>query len=245
MGTFAGHALPGFLFYAFGIRWTYVTLNMYLSSRTPDYTQVNRREAWVKLLCCMIGIMGEFTQKYVGDNNIHHILMYAAFALNAVVELMVVKQEESVPLTIPSSAGRRSQAIPGEAVPASLLFALFVEAFTLKTHTHGRDQVDTTVHSMHTLLIVVNMTAVVVQMFRPHHVMSHMFRSFCFLAQGSWLMNNAFILYNPFPGSQTWDGEDHVQLMNISSLFVCHLFFNVAILFCITLCVSNRSGQSG
>ena len=242
MGNFAGHALPAVFFYSFGIRWTFVVLHSYKSCKT--FIHVNKWESWIKLLCCTIGILGEFTQTFVGDNNIHHILMYAAFALNSGIELLELRsrddREEDDPLVTHSST--KKQILPPNSVNASLLFALFVQAVLMSSHTHGSDALETKVHQLQTFVILLSMTAVVTEMLNPHHVLCPLFRCFCFLTQGSWFMSNAFVLYNPFPGVVAWDSEDHVQLMNISSLFICHLFANIAVMFCIALYVfGNRN----
>lgn len=226
MGTFVGHVLPGLFFLCFGVRWSHVAIRKYLTDPSADKFSVpSQKEAWVKLVCCVIGTIGEFTQGYVGDNNVHHILMYAAFGLNAGMELM-------------------ANSLPHESSRCSLLFALFVQAFISFSHTHGRNQLDTRIHGLLFFATIMSMVGVMMEMSRPQYLLSSLFKSMCFATQGSWLIQIAFILYNPFPGAVAWDPDDHVQLMNVSSLFVCHLLMHIAILFSLSLCVTRR-GRRG
>lgn len=225
MGTFAGHAMPGTFFLMFGVRWSHAALRRFLSgaSSVDRSPTANNAEAWLKLLLCVIGVGGEFTTPYVGDNNIHHMLMYAAYGLNAGIELT-------------------TDSMPDHAYGASLLLALGVQALLTATHTHGRDPLDVRVHQLLLLSNCVTLVAVVIEMWRRQHVTSSLFRSMAFSAQGTWLIHAGFILYNPIPGAIPWKPNDHVQLMNISSLFVSHLLAHVALVFGIAL-VTPRPGR--
>lgn len=127
---------------------------------------------------------------------------------------------------------------PAGADYASIIVALLVEGALFKFHLFGRSSLDILLHTL--LLYVIGISILVVAAeaaYRKSPVLP-MLRALLTLLQGTWFWAVGTILYNPVPGAEKWEQEDHHALM----LAVICFSWHVAILLLLMMTVGAIIG---
>lgn len=221
MATFGGHALPGFLFFFFGI---YQAIRF--SLRNFKKSNINNNNGSVRGCCCKptvcnmtlvegflkiffvtVGILIElfYPGSPVGhlyDNdgmfykpmNWQHSTMYLFFGMYGVADVASVLGQGVVPEGIERFFGG---------------VALYVEGLLFYFHLNGRSIIDTRVHTLVVLTAWPAAFVYFLQLFMLHRknilTLLELIQSSLFIAQGFWFLQVAHMLY-PLSGSHdSWD----------------------------------------
>lgn len=111
--------------------------------------------------------------------NLHHVCMLSAYILGSIVEILMFF---GVPLP------NRSEYIFN-------LLAGFIQSFLMLIHLHGDQGVEYQVHFFWAILIACTFVCGCFEAYKPNDVWPTYFRIFFFLAQGTWLMQIAFVVW--------------------------------------------------
>lgn len=106
--------------------------------------------------------------------------------------------------------------------------ALFVEAFILYNHTHGREVLDIFVHQLLVLAVFVAALIGFLEFFVRNNVIVELLQMTFILLQGSWFWQIGFVLYPP-SGGPAWDSMDHDNIMFLSICFCWHYTLHIVI----------------
>ena len=151
MGTLVGHIVPGTFFICFSLWWAIAIFRRYfhsaLNPSAPAYkstaTFTSRHadvpvEPLLKLLACIIGIIGEAVTGFDNDwnysnimNNLQHIAMFGFYLMNSIADLAIFYKVRYLPPNI-------------DYIFASI--AISNEGFLFANHLHGRPKLDTKLH---------------------------------------------------------------------------------------------------
>lgn len=234
MGTFLGHAAPGFFFILISIWWmmqfayTKLALDngrqrprsrlMYLMHRLP-------LEGSVIVLGGIGGFIGEMmypAPKWtLIDSEGHwknqvewqHVTMYTYFGLYGAVMILART-------CLPAAA-------KFEKPFGALAFA--IEGFLFFFHTHGRDDLDVSLHLMLVVAIFVCFLSAAGEVWKPEEPLLPLIRMVFTLLQGTWFFHIGIVLFRP-PSGEPWDPEDHLNVMFTTVMFTWHLLFDMLIL---------------
>ncbi|XP_076445675.1 transmembrane protein 45B-like [Babylonia areolata] len=236
MGSFIGHAIPGTFFFIFGIWWlTQVMRRHFLCRQTRQrfrstatfpfvYCPGQRErsvplEPIVKMVMCVLGIVVEIigginheSHRFDSIGNAQHITMYFFFALSGVLDLLTMKGWA-----------------PAGTDYVGVVIALLVEGALFKFHLYGRDELDVLIHTL--LLYVIWLSVIVLALeaaYRNTAVLP-LLRCLLTMLQGTWFWGVGLILYNPFPGAEPWEPDNHRSLMLAVVCFSWHVAVNLVI----------------
>lgn len=247
MGSFLGHLIPGTFFTLFAIRWLFVIISTFYNQqrkRSKDHDRVFKSsttfpfrccpssnvnyEAWVKLVCCAIGIAGEFVTafnsewKFVNYGNTQHMVMFFFFGINGLVEIVVSKSESANRVLFSSTDTERSNIasnyLPKGTEYFSVLVAVFIEGLLFAFHLHGRSPLDIHVHTLLIISIFITFLAVANEWKHRNSILAAIVRSLCFLLQGTWFIQVILLL------------SCQLDIETICSNFRLDLFFTIQFL---------------
>lgn len=217
MGSFLGHLSPGIFFIFFSIRWLLVIMSTFYNQqrkRSSDQDRVFKSsttfpfrccpfsnvnfEAWIKLVCCAIGIAGEFVTafnsewKFVNYGNSQHMVMFFFFGINGLVEIVMAEDESANRIFVSSHDNERSSLtfsrLPKGTEYFSVLLAIFIEGLLFAFHLHGRNALDIHVHTLLIISIFMTFLAVTNEWMHRNSILAVIVRSLCFLLQGTWFI---------------------------------------------------------
>lgn len=255
MGSFQGHALPGFFFIVFAIYWTFQfykrLFNSMRKGAAPFRATVTFRaeccnrgrgrgccanvewEGVLKVLFTTVGFLGEVITAIHGGRFTHfangqHATMFFFFGLSGVVDIL---QKRGSPL-LP----RNSDYFFGG-------LAFSVEALLFNFHLHGRTEMDVLVHTLLIYVLCVSIAVIIIEAWTRSAVFLFA-RILLVLVQGTWFWQVGFVLYNPLPGAVHWDEFNHDQMMVIVMMFCWHLAACLTIMFSIGAFVYYTSYRS-
>ena len=248
MGTLIGHILPGSVFIIFSLWWIVSIFQRYFRSKfDPNFAKYKNTatfssqrlpnipaEAYLKLLAAVAGIIVETVTgfEWVDGSwqfanlipNGHHIMMYSFFGLNAVADLMTFYKVPYLPKDI-------------EYVSASIAAA--AQGYLFVNHLHGRDPLDVKVHSCLVIVIIFCAISTLAEMVgNRDDVRYGLFRSSCYLWQGTWFLQVGTILY-PHGIFPIWDNQSMESLMIMDLLFLGHLWVSISVVILIGICVHH------
>ena len=203
MGTLLGHVVPGTFFIIFAIWWgiclaikhhqmnksrrrsaiiyhSHTTFPCFCSS----FTRQLPLESYCKLICAILGMLGEFLTGYTyvyneilkrkiwtfGENNAQHITMFLAFALASILEILV----------------DRKYSLPNGIEFLANIIAFGIEAFLFHFHLHGRNQIDILVHTLLVYAIIFCLIAAIWEYNRPNQILATYARIAGTFLQGVW-----------------------------------------------------------
>ncbi|XP_077979593.1 transmembrane protein 45B-like [Glandiceps talaboti] len=255
-GTFGGHVLPGSLFIIAGIWWAFhvirslVTLpQSHLHDNKAHRRQSSRNirilvfekplvaEGIFILVGCVSGICVEASSTeghvvidgvFVHVNDLHHITMYAFFALAGLVDIL----SQSCVAVKP---GR-------EKLYLSIAFA--VEGLLFYLHGHERPPLDIMLHNLLVFACFGCALFAFIEVWFPQERFLPFIRVGFLLLQGSWFYQISFMLFNPF--GDPWDMELESNLAVVPMIFAWHVFGVITFLniFYFALVHRYRSGYS-
>ena len=229
MGTFLGHLLPGSFFLGISLWWMLKSFQRYfhsLQKNSPAFRSTMTYpcsccfgclrtfefEGFTKIALCVVGITGEIITAfhdghfaYLGNGQ--HATMFFFFALSGLVDVLV---HYRVPLPT------------GIEYMASIL-AFTVEAVLFNFHLHGRSSLDVVIHKLLLYTIYAAIIALFVEMKFRSQPLAALFRAYCVVVQGTWFIQVGYILYNPLPGAEPWDQEDHDNILLGTMIFAWHM----------------------
>ena len=273
MGNFMGHVIPSCFFMIFALWWMMDTLNCYFrpknkrkqfKSRIMQYVTCcqGRRQvtpmAWIIVVVTIIGIIFEIllSPLHAGSSpnagNIQHASMYFCFCL---VGLQALVTNHCTPL----SQRRQLEYI-------SFLMALSVEALLFRFHLDGRGHVDVAMHTMLMYVLYAAVLVTIAELHKENSVILPLARSFLTMLQGTWFMQLAFTLYNPWTdpwgrhlssmtthvtsspneslGDNNEDMTSHHMTMKVASVFSWHISAMFCCYVSIFLAYHKRYGPS-
>ena len=159
-------------------------------------------EGFIKILLCIVGICGELATAfndghfaYLGNGQ--HATMFFFFALSGFVDILV---HYKVPL-------------PPNIEYFAVILAFIVEGILFKFHLHGRSDLDISIHTLLVIAVFSTVVSFILEVRYKDKVLVALLRAFTVLVQGTWFIQIGFILYNPLPGAQPWNGEDHDMIL--------------------------------
>ena len=239
MGTLLGHLLPGTFFISFSLWWMVSIFRKYFSSKLDPKSQMfectatftSRKwpniplEAYVKLLATTAGIVGETITvfKCVDHQwkfanlmpNGHHIMMFSFFALNAIADLATF---------------HKVKCVPKDTDYVTAVIAAGVECYLFSNHLHGRNSLDVKLHTCLVIVILFCAIASLAEMLgNRYDVRYSLFRSCCYLWQGTWFFQAGLILYPP-KGFPIWSSDSMTTNMIMDLMFVGHLMFAIFVM---------------
>lgn len=247
MGTFIGHISPGIAFLSFGllyaVRFSSLlargqrTLCLPGTARRPGVRGCVGRvpaEGVMKVVYSTVAVLAEFFYPpgvdklhmynpdkpgypFIHPNEWQHATMYAYFALSGWVDII-------------SQACLPRRVHLCERVAIALPF--YIEALLLYHHAHGKQQVESTVHSLLLLACLLVCVVLTAELWRPNEPLLWFAKTCLVMVKGSWLLHAAFILYRPFLG-QPWADGDMANLMFLTNFFCWHLALNASLLLAI------------
>ena len=248
MGSFIGHALPGSCFILFSLWWIVSIFQRYFRSKwDPNVAKYKNTatfssqrcpdipvEAYLKLLAIVVGIIVETVTgfEWVDGSwqfanlipNGHHIMMYSFFGLNAVADLMTFYKVPYLPKDI-------------EYVSASIAAA--AQGYLFVNHLHGRDPLDVKVHSCLVIVIIFCAISTLAEMVgNRNDVRYGLFRSTCYLWQGTWFLQVGTILY-PHGIFPIWDNQSMESIMIMDLIFLGHLWVSISVVILIGIFVHH------
>ena len=230
MGNFGGHALPGSFFIAFALWWAVQMFNRY-------YTCLKRNSRFTSTVCypcsCLCGRLKDFPVEsvvklilvsigftleiYTGYNftihkftlpgNAQHATMFFFYGLSGVMDFLV----------------HFKAPIPKDLDYVIVLLALGVEGILFHFHLHGRDQLNTQLHTLLIYAIALNLISVILEMRYRHNIVAALSRTFFFLVQGTWFWQIAFTLFNPNPHAEKWKPDDEAGFTYVTLYFAWHV----------------------
>ncbi|XP_077631035.1 transmembrane protein 45A isoform X1 [Crocuta crocuta] len=235
MGSFRGHALPGTFFIIIGIWWTikyalkYACKKHKRTSYLGSKTLFHRIEVVEGIVIVCMALTGTLGEQFVDGGphlslynykegqwvqllSWHHSTMYFFFGLVGVVNILRLITN-SLPISL---------------TKLLLSNALFVEAFILYNHTHGREMLDIFVHQLLVLAVFVAGLIAFLEFLLRNNVTVELLRTTFILLQGSWFWQISFVLYPP-SGGPGWDSVDHNNIMFLSLCFCWHYALNLII----------------
>ena len=253
MGTLLGHLLPGSFFISFSLWWMVSIFRKYFTSKLDPKSQMFEctasftsqkwpsvpLEAYVKLLATIAGIVGETITgfKWVDHQwkfanlmpNGHHIMMFSFFALNAIADLATFY---------------KVKCLPKDTDYVTAVIAAGVECYLFANHLHGRQSLDVKLHTCLVIVILFCVIASLAEMVgNRHDVRYGLFRSCCYLWQGTWFFQAGFILYPP-KGFPIWNSDSMTTNMIMDLMFVGHLMFSIFVLIMTGLYLYNETRKS-
>ena len=239
MGTLLGHLLPGSFFISFSLWWMVSIFRRYFAAirdqKSKDYkntaTFALQRwpnipiEAYIKLFATIAGIIGETVTgfKWVDNQwkfanlmpNGHHIMMFSFYALNAIADLATFYKVRFLPKDIDY---------------ITAIIAAGVECYLFANHLHGRQSLDVKLHTCLVIVIAFCFFASLAEMVgNRNDVRFGLFRSCCYLWQGTWFFQAGFILYPP-KGFPIWNSNSMTTNMIMDLMFVGHLMFSILVM---------------
>ena len=234
MGTFIGHALPGAFLIVLSIWWiiqyayTRIALdNGRLRPRSRCLYALHRLpvEGALIVFLAVVGFIAEMMYpapkwtmidsegKWKHQVEWQHVTMYTYFGIYGAVCVMART-------CIPSASKFEK--------PFGAL-AFFIEGFLFYFHTHGRNDLDIHIHLMLVVAIFICFLATLGEVWYKDDQLFYLIRVVFTLLQGTWFWHVGIVLYWP-PGGETWDPEDHLNVMFTTVFFTWHLAIDMLIL---------------
>ncbi|XP_021482298.1 transmembrane protein 45A-like [Meriones unguiculatus] len=233
-GDFAGHALPGLLFFIMAFWWSMKSILKYVCKHQKRasflitknfFTRVEILEGIVLIGMAATGIIGLFSVLKNGGRysdkeyrliqilHWHHVVMYSFFALLGVTKILC--------FTISS--------LPVSLVKLMLSNAFLVEAFIFFNHNHGRMLVESFAHQLVSFAgLLAGLVAFIEFLSTKNNVALELMRSSFMMLQGMWFLQLAFILF-PKDRAHDWNLEDPSNV----SLFAVYFGFYYAVTYVI------------
>ena len=249
MGSLVGRVAPGIVFMFYGgywifmSFWLYLTTSLKLNSReTGKYADVTIKsksyipvagcskvpiEPILKIIVPTLGILMEDfftnTAKTPGTNHIvfgrpwsvyneagrfnvlvklQHMTMHSCFIVSGIIDLL------SICIKYPKHTSQ-----------LFLSLALLVESTVFYFHTDGRDSLDTLIHQLLTIAIVIGFVSAALRMVCATNLLVNATLGLSLTLQGTWLIEAGVVLY----GQTKWEREDHNNNMFIVACFIWHM----------------------
>lgn len=182
-------------------------------------------ESTIKIVTVTIGMAGELVTAFENGvfehiGNAQHMTMYFFFGLNGAMDLLKYY----------------SFILPDGIEVASGIMAYGVEGFIFFNHLHGRKHMDVQVHIFLFCLIMACVLSLFLEIQYRNYVIPSLSRAYFTILQGTWFCQVGFILYPPF-GMQSWDWENHEQMMVVSLIFTWHLAVDFVLMLVFGGCV--------
>ncbi|XP_021548127.1 transmembrane protein 45A [Neomonachus schauinslandi] len=235
MGNFKGHALPGTFFIIMGIWWTTRCVLKYACKKHKRTSYIgskalfHRIEIFEGIALVSMAITGMLGEQFITGGphlalydykegqwvdllNWHHFTMYFFFGLLGVTNILCFL----------------ISSLPASLTKLMLSNALFVEAFIMYNHTHGREMLDIFVHQLLVLAIFVTGLIAFLELFIRTSITVELTRTSFILLQGSWFWQIGFVLYPP-SGGPAWDAMDHDNIMFLTICFCWHYALSIII----------------
>ena len=227
-----GHVLPGSVFISFSLWWIVSIFQRYFRSKLdPNFAKYKNTatfssqrwpnipvEAYLKLLAAVAGMIVETVTgfEWVDGSwqfanlipNGHHIMMYSFFGLNGVADLMTFYKVPHLPKDIEY---------------VSALIAAAAQGYLFINHLHGRDPLDVKVHSCLVIVIIFCAISTLAEMVGNRDDVRYcLFRSSCYLWQGTWFLQVGTILY-PHGIFPIWDHQSMESIVIMDLIFLGHV----------------------
>ena len=238
MGSLLGHLVPGTFFISFSLWWMVSIFRKYFISKLDPSqkryentaTFKSKRwphvplEAYIKLVCAIAGIIGETVTgfKWIDNQwqfanivpNGHHIMMFSFFVLNALADLATFYKIKNLPKDIDY---------------VFAILAAVCECYLFSNHLSGRQSLDVKLHTSLVVTIVFCIISSILEMVgNKHDVRFGLFRSCCYLWQGTWCYQTGIVLYPP-RGFPSWDEHNMRTNMIMDLMFMGHLMFSILV----------------
>ncbi|PIK35453.1 putative transmembrane protein [Apostichopus japonicus] len=251
MGTFIGHAAPGFFFIVFSLWWM---IQYAYNSIALDNGKVKPQGRILRLLqrlpvegivitfFAVLGWIGEMSYPapkwtmFDSDGEFknavewQHVTMYTYFGIYGASKLL---------------GGTVWPDVKYYEKPLGAL-AYFIEGLLFFYHTHGREHLDTLIHNLLVIAIWSCAFSAFLEVLRPKEKLFFHMRVLCTLWQGTWFWQIGFVLYLP-PGGKEWDQESMGNSMLTTASFTWHLvmdMFILVVVYAITNMVLQVTGKA-
>ena len=228
MGTFLGHVVPGTFFILCAIWWTVQMFNHYfqvkrrnsrfeasltykcacLCGRFKDWPLEAILKICFSFIACFLEIISGFRDGKLTALQIRgqHATMFFFIAMTGFADLLKYFKAP----------------VPQDIDYAFYCLAMFIECIIFRFHLHGRDELDTMLHTLLVYTIVGWLIALTSEMRYRRNVSISLSRAYFLFLQGTWLLQIGYILYNPNPAADKWDPDDHHSLMIVTMMYAWH-----------------------
>jgi hypothetical protein len=139
--------------------------------------------------------------------NAHHVMMISGFVISAIVEILIYY---GLPL-------------PKKADYVFNLLAFLMQVLIMTTHLSGDMGVEYIVHQLWTVLIVLTFVGACIETYDPENLWGIYMRLCFFLAQGTWLMQIAFVVWPHTTNPIFIWGNDHASHAWLSISLMIHI----------------------
>lgn len=104
-----------------------------------------------------------------------------------------------------------------------LAIAYFGQAVIFYSHTMGKTFIDIYIHNLLVIVTLITLFSCLLEVLCKSSPLAALLRPFFKFVMGTWFIQIAFIIDNPFPGAVKWKAMDHEETMLVTSLFCYHL----------------------
>ncbi|KAG8517336.1 Transmembrane epididymal protein 1A, partial [Galemys pyrenaicus] len=108
---------------------------------------------------------------------------------------------------------------------ATQVLSFYVLLLLLVTHSQGSVGVELQVHTLLILVVFLLLLVLTAELWAPETSHLSLLETFLFLVMGSWLMQAAFILFQPLSG-YPWQDDDISDVMFVTTFFCWHVVLN-------------------
>jgi len=217
MGTFIGHVLPSIIFSLIALWWNfnntikYVRANRDRNSKNKKasgnraYRGATIMPCWFMPTTCTRTMPGESFFKIllltiynlveigtgihpgtaadhhtvIEHENLHHVSMLSGFLLAAIVEVAIYYGVK----------------LPKRTDYMFNLLAFFIQFLIMMVHLNNDTGVEYVCHMIWAVITTFNFVAACIETYAPHNYWAVQMRIFFFFAQGTWLMQIAFVVW--------------------------------------------------
>ncbi|CAH8523871.1 unnamed protein product [Schistosoma margrebowiei] len=189
-------------------------------------------DSLAKLICCIIGIIGEIITGFnknwifIHIGNAQHSTMFSLFGLSGAIELCIFYRIIKIP------------------IQSEYLFhgiALWGELFLFLFHLHHRNPLDVYLHLLLTGMIILGILVSVLELLNPHEPIYGLIRSWTYLMQGTWFWQVGAILYPKTSWMPEWDQQAKQSIPAAANLFAYHMLGNFVAIILIAIPVMIRT----
>ncbi|KAK8769879.1 hypothetical protein V5799_013658 [Amblyomma americanum] len=111
---------------------------------------------------------------------------------------------------------------PRDADYAALVLSFIGEGLVFHAHTHGRAPLDVLIHELLVYVIAAQAACLCVEMAQRSSVVAALSRGYCAVLQGTWLIQIAFVLFDPRKNKR-WDPRSERDCMLAATVFAAHM----------------------
>ncbi|CAH8494310.1 unnamed protein product [Schistosoma turkestanicum] len=195
------------------------------------YKRIHIHEGFVKLICCIIGLIVEwFTLKYGRHHEYAQFPFYTAFLTAALLDLCI----GTIIIAPPKGFDYIMHALP-----------FFIHGYCLRAQSYDQPPLTETCRLLISYWAVITGLSILCEMLFNQSLIWTCIKCFSVQLHATWICQVGYLLNSPFtPVEKLWKEDDHAAVMYTVIIFVWHMFFNMIVLFGLLILVAKYYGVS-